>query len=60
MLPSAEENSEVEQLSSTEEAGPEEEEMKESEEESLNGRSVPAEVIESQSEKERGMEQNIV
>ena len=60
VLPNSEENSEVEQLSSDEEARPEEEEMTEGEEESLNERSLPAEVIEDQSERERGMEQNIV
>ena len=60
MSPNAEENIEVEQHSSNEEARLEEEEMTEPEEESLNERSVPSEVIENQSERERRMEQDFV
>ena len=60
VLPNAEENSEIEQLSSNEGGRLEEVKMAEAEEESLNERSVSAEVIEYQSERERGMEQNIV
>ena len=59
VLPNAEENNEVEQPSSNEEARVEEEEMTKAEK-SLNGRSVPAEVIKNQSKRERGIEQIFV
>ena len=55
----AEENSEAEQPSSKEEVRLEEVEMTEAEEERVAERSVPAEVIENQSEMERGIKQKI-
>ena len=60
VVANAEENNEAEQSLSNEEVRLEEEEMIAAEEESVNERSVPVEVIENQSERERGMEQNIV
>ena len=60
VTPNTEENGDLEQPSSNEEVRPGEKAQTEGEEESVTEKSVPTKVIENQSERKRGMEQNNV